>query len=55
MLTGAPPHLRDTSQETMASILRDDPDLNKVSAQAHRLLKRCLEKDPQKRLATSAT
>ena len=49
MLAGAPPHLRDTSQETMASILRDDPDLNKVSAQAHRLLKRCLEKDPQKR------
>ena len=49
MLAGAPPHLRDTSQETMASILRDDPDLSKVPAQAHRLLKRCLEKDPQKR------
>ena len=49
MLAGAPPHQRDTSQETIASILRDDPDLNKVPAQAHRLLKRCLEKDPQKR------
>ena len=50
MLTGAPPHERDTSQETMASILRDEPDLTKVPAQARRLLRRCLEKDPQKRL-----
>ena len=49
MLAGAPPHQRETSQETIASILRDDPDLDKVPAQAHRLLKRCLEKDPQKR------
>jgi Tol biopolymer transport system component len=50
MLVGAPPYERDTSQETMASILRDDPDLTKVPAQARRLLRRCLEKDPQKRL-----
>ena len=50
MLTGTRPHQRDTSQETMASILRDEPDLTKVPAQARRLLKRCLEKDPQKRL-----
>ncbi len=34
----------------MASVLRDEPDLTKVPAQARRLLKRCLEKDPQKRL-----
>jgi Tol biopolymer transport system component/tRNA A-37 threonylcarbamoyl transferase component Bud32 len=50
MLTGAPPHQGDSSQETLASILRDAPDLDKVPAQARRLLKRCLEKDPQKRL-----
>ena len=50
MLTGAPPHQRDSSQETMASILRDQPDLDRVPAQARRMLKRCLEKDPQKRL-----
>jgi Tol biopolymer transport system component len=50
MLTGAPPHQGDTSQETMASILRDEANLDKVPAQARRLLKRCLEKDPQKRL-----
>ena len=49
MLTG-PRHRGDSSQETMASVLRDEPDLTKVPAQARRLLKRCLEKDPQKRL-----
>jgi Tol biopolymer transport system component len=50
MLTGTPPHQGDSSQETLASILRDAPDLDKVPVQARRLLKRCLEKDPQKRL-----
>ena len=50
MLTGTRPHSAETSQETIASILRDEPDLRKVPTQARRLLKRCLEKDPQKRL-----
>jgi Tol biopolymer transport system component/tRNA A-37 threonylcarbamoyl transferase component Bud32 len=50
MLTGTPPHQGDSSQETLASILRDPADLDKVPVQARRLLKRCLEKDPQKRL-----
>jgi Tol biopolymer transport system component/tRNA A-37 threonylcarbamoyl transferase component Bud32 len=50
MLTGRAAYRADTSQETMASILRDEPDLTKVPAQARRLLKRCLEKDPPKRL-----
>ena len=50
MLSGTGPHKGDTLQETLASVLKDDPDLSKVPAQAHRLLKRCLEKDPQKRL-----
>ena len=50
MLTGTPPHQGDSSQETLASILRDAPDLDKVPVQARRLLKSCLEKDPQKRL-----
>jgi len=50
MLSGVRPHQGDTLQETMASVLKDEPDLSKVPAQAHRLLKRCLEKDPQKRL-----
>jgi Tol biopolymer transport system component/predicted Ser/Thr protein kinase len=50
MLTGMPPHQRDSTQDTLASILRDEPDLSKVPAQARRLLRRCLEKDPHKRL-----
>jgi Tol biopolymer transport system component/predicted Ser/Thr protein kinase len=50
MLTGKSAYQADTSQETMAGILKDVPDLTKVPAQARRLLKRCLEKDPQKRL-----
>jgi Tol biopolymer transport system component len=50
LLTGRSVYQTDSSQETMASILRDEPDLTMVPAQARRLLKRCLEKDPQKRL-----
>jgi Tol biopolymer transport system component/predicted Ser/Thr protein kinase len=50
MLSGTGPHKGDTLQETLASVLKDEPDLSKVPVQAHRLLKRCLEKDPQKRL-----
>jgi Tol biopolymer transport system component len=50
MLTGRMLHRGDSSHEVMASVLRDEPDLSKVPAQARRLLKRCLEKDPQKRL-----
>ena len=50
MLTGRMLHRGDSSQAVMASVLRDEPDLTKVPAQARRLLKRCLEKDPQKRL-----
>jgi Tol biopolymer transport system component/predicted Ser/Thr protein kinase len=50
MLTGARMHTGDTVQEVMASVLKDEPDLSKVPAQTHRLLKRCLEKDPNKRL-----
>jgi serine/threonine protein kinase len=48
MLSGTCPHKGDTLQETLASVLRDVPDLNKVPVQAHRLLKWCLEKHPQK-------
>jgi Tol biopolymer transport system component len=50
MLTGKTPFAGGSPQETMASVLRDEPDLTKVPVPAHRLLKRCLEKDPQKRL-----
>jgi Tol biopolymer transport system component/predicted Ser/Thr protein kinase len=50
MLTGSRMHKGDSAQEIMAAVLKDEPDLTKVPPQAHRLLKRCLEKDPNKRL-----
>ena len=50
MLTGARMHAGDSVQEIMASVLKDEPDLSRIPAQAHRLIKRCLEKDPNKRL-----
>jgi eukaryotic-like serine/threonine-protein kinase len=36
--------------DTLAQVLTKEPDLNKPPAQARRLLGRCLEKDPRKRL-----
>jgi serine/threonine protein kinase len=36
--------------ETLASVVKDRPDLSDVPAQVRRLLERCLEKDPKKRL-----
>ena len=50
MLSGTRMHQGDSVQEIMASVLKDEPDLTKVPPQAHRLLKRCLDKDPNKRL-----
>jgi Tol biopolymer transport system component len=50
MLTGTQPYGASSLSEATARVLRDEPDLTKVPAQTHRLLKRCLEKDPQKRL-----
>ncbi len=50
MLTGARMHRGDSVQEVMAAVLKDEPDLTKIPTQAHRLIKRCLEKDPNKRL-----
>jgi serine/threonine protein kinase len=50
MLTGARMHKGDSVQEIMAAVLKDEPDLSKVPPQTHKLLRRCLEKDPNKRL-----
>jgi Protein kinase domain/WD40-like Beta Propeller Repeat len=36
--------------ETLASVMKDKPDLSAVPANVRRLLERCLEKDPKKRL-----
>jgi Tol biopolymer transport system component/tRNA A-37 threonylcarbamoyl transferase component Bud32 len=40
----------DDVTETFAAIVRDQPDLSQVPAQLRRLLVRCFEKDPRRRL-----
>jgi len=54
MLTGKPLFAQLNNQETvsdiLAAVLRHEPDWEQVPAPTRRLLKRCLEKDPAKRL-----
>ena len=54
MLTGVSPFSRDTSAETVASVLETHPDFSMLPsntpANARRLLRRCLEKDRRRRL-----
>ncbi len=50
MLTGRKAFAGDDVSDTLASILKSDVDWTGVPPQATRLLKRCLEKDPRKRL-----
>jgi eukaryotic-like serine/threonine-protein kinase len=40
----------ETISHTLAAVLKDEPDWKRVPAKVRRLLKRCLEKDPKKRL-----
>jgi Tol biopolymer transport system component len=50
MVTGVRPFTGDDVTETLASVVKDQPDLSRAPAQLQRLLQRCLEKDPRKRL-----
>ncbi len=50
MLAGKRLHHGDTTADILASVIREEPKLDKVSPQVQKLLRRCLEKDPQKRL-----
>jgi serine/threonine-protein kinase len=50
LLTGRRPFSGETVQDTLASILRDEPDWRAVPERARRLLRHCLEKDPRHRL-----
>jgi serine/threonine protein kinase len=54
MLAGAPAFRGETATDTIAAILRSEPDWTRLSHLAslaeRRLLHRCLEKDPEKRL-----
>jgi Tol biopolymer transport system component len=50
MLTGKRLHQGETTTEILASVIKEEPRWEKVPPQVRRLLERCLEKDPQKRL-----
>ncbi|HUB79546.1 MAG TPA: protein kinase [Bryobacteraceae bacterium] len=50
MLTGKRLFEGEDLTETLAAVVKDRPDLSEVPAPARRLIERCLEKDPKKRL-----
>jgi Tol biopolymer transport system component/predicted Ser/Thr protein kinase len=50
MLTGHRLHQGDTTTEILASVIKDEPKWDRVPRQVQKLLRKCLEKDPQKRL-----
>ena len=50
MLTGGRAFGRDALSDTLAAVLKDEPDLNRVPPPARVLVQRCLEKDPKRRL-----
>jgi len=50
LLTGQRLFLGETVTDTLAAVVLSEPKLEDTPSQVRRLLKRCLEKDPQKRL-----
>jgi serine/threonine-protein kinase len=50
MLTGDRPFAGDSVTDTLAAIVKQEPDWTRVPARAERLIRRCLEKDPGRRL-----
>ena len=48
--TGQRPFQGEDASDTLASVLKSDPDLAPVPERLRPLLKRCLEKDPRKRV-----
>lgn len=50
MLTGEQMFQGETVSDTLAGVLKEQPDLGRVPKQARRLLRSCLEKDPRNRL-----
>jgi Tol biopolymer transport system component/predicted Ser/Thr protein kinase len=50
MLTGKPLFEGETVSDTLAAVLEREPQFDRVPAKAQRLLKKCLEKDPKRRL-----
>jgi Tol biopolymer transport system component len=50
MVTGKRPFRGEDLTETLASVVKEEADLSAAPAKVRRLLSRCLEKDPKKRL-----
>src|SRR5262249_43268814 len=50
MLTGRRAFDGDHVTDTLASIVKDEPDLSAAAPQVRRLFRKCLEKDPKRRL-----
>jgi serine/threonine-protein kinase len=50
MLTGQQAFTGDTTTDILAAVMKSEPDLARVPVKVRRLLRRCLEKDPKKRL-----
>jgi Tol biopolymer transport system component len=50
LITGERLFQGETASETLAAVIKDQPDLTKVPARLRRLLDACLEKEPKKRL-----
>src|SRR5262249_47806402 len=50
MVTGTPPFHGETVADTIASILKENPDFDRVPASIRSLLRKCLERDRKQRL-----
>jgi serine/threonine-protein kinase len=50
MLTGKPLFEGETVSDTLAAVLKEEPDWTRVPVKVRRLLRACLQKDPQQRL-----
>jgi serine/threonine-protein kinase len=50
MLTGKPLFQGETVSDTLAAVIREEPDWTRVPAKVQRLLQACLQKDPKQRL-----
>jgi eukaryotic-like serine/threonine-protein kinase len=50
MITGVTPFAGDDHSDTLAAVMKADPDLRKVPATLRPLLDKCLQKDPHNRL-----
>jgi hypothetical protein len=50
MLTGERLFQAESTVDTLAAVVNKEPDWNRVPKKVQRLLRRCLEKDPNKRL-----